>query len=124
MFAPNPSRMNVFVSAVVEFEDGTRATYSFPRPGELTLLQKYVYGEKLRKFVTEGLRKDENAWMWPDASKFVLRQMRDKHFDKIPRKVHLYRHWHETADLKESFQPHLQKINNYHAYRFYTHEVI
>lgn len=124
MFAPNPNRTNAYVSAEVVFSDGTKDSYSFPRPGELSLAEKYSHGERLRKFVTEGVRRDDNSWMWPDTARFVLRQMREKHFDKIPAKVHLYRHWNETADLSEYFRPHTNPIKNYESYRFYTHEVI
>jgi hypothetical protein len=124
MFAPNPSRLNGYVSAEVEFDDGTKDTYSFPKPDELNFVQKYVYGEKLRKFISEGVRKDENSWMWPDTAKFVLRQMKSKHFSRLPVKVHLYRHWNETADIREEVRPHLQGIPKYDSYRFYTYEVI
>ena len=124
MFAPNPNRTNVYLSAEVEFADGSRETYVFPKPREFSFSQKYAYGERLRKYLTEGVRKDENSWMWPDTAKFVLREMKEKHFRKIPERVHLYRHWNETAELTEYFRPHQETMKNYDVYRFYTHEVL
>src|SRR5690349_24771326 len=64
MFAPNPSRTEVYITAEVEFENGVKDTFSFPKPWEMLIGQKYVNGERLRKFVSEGVRKDQNSWMW------------------------------------------------------------
>lgn len=124
MFAPNPSRTEVYVTAEVEFDNGVKDTFSFPKPWELSIAQKYVNGERIRKFISEGVRRDENSWMWPDTARFVLRQLKAKHFDKIPLKVHLYRHWYDTPDLRQVFHPQAETVKDYARYRFYTYEVL
>ncbi len=124
MFAPNPSRMNVVVSADVEFDDGTVDTFVFNPLEERSMSQKYVNGEKLRKIVSEGIRNDSHAWMWKDAAKFAVRKLKDKHFDKIPLRVHLIRHWNETPELSAEFIPQEAPPRAKDSYRFYTYEVI
>src|SRR5687768_9930957 len=51
MFAPNPSRNEYYFTAEVEFDNGTKDTFSFPKPWELTIGQKYLDGERIRKFL-------------------------------------------------------------------------
>lgn len=124
MFAPNPSRTNYELSAEVEFTDGSRDTWFFPRTSELSLAGKYLYGERYRKFVSEGVRKDENSFMWKDTARFVLRKMGENHFDKIPTKVHLIRHWEDVPLLGQRFRPHGFRPDKMESYRFFTHEVL
>ncbi len=124
MFAPDPTRMNFFLTAQVEFTDGTRSLYKFPRETELTFKEKYIFGEKYRKFVSEGVRKEENSWMWNDTAKFVLRKMKDTHYNKIPAQVQLIRNWDIIPDLQKEFRPHLTKQQNYESFAFYTYKVI
>lgn len=124
MFAPNPGRLNVFVTAKVEFDDGTMDVFTFPRSSELNIVEKYIYGEKYRKFISEGLRKDDHSFMWEDAAKFALRKLRESNFHKVPLRVHLTRHWDEIPDLNKEFRPHGHKSKKYESYKFYTYEVI
>lgn len=124
MFAPNPTRLNLYITADIEFEDGSKDTYFFPRPAQMNLFEKYVNGERYRKIVTEGIRNDSHKWMWPDTAKFALRKMRNKHYNKIPLKVHLSRHWSDTPDLNSEFRPHRAEIKDFKSFRFYTYEVI
>lgn len=124
MFAPNPSRTNYELSAEVEFTDGTKDTWDFPRTSDLSIVGKYVYGERYRKFISEGVRKDENSYMWKDTARFALRKMGDTHFDKVPKRVHLIRHWEDVPLLSESFRTHGTKPPKMNSYRFFTHEVL
>lgn len=124
MFAPNPSRTNYELSAEVEFTDGTKETWAFPRTSELSLLGKYLHGERYRKFVGEGVRKNENRFMWKDTAKFALRKVGEEHYNKIPARVHLTRHWEDVPLLSEGWRPHLQRPTKMTSYRFFTHEVM
>lgn len=123
MFAPNPSRLNVHLTAVVEFDDGTKDTYYFPDSSKMTLAEKYTNGERYR-VISEAIRKDANSFMWKDVAKFALRKLKDTNFHKIPLKVDLYRHWYETPDMDQQFMPHLSKAPTYNIHKFYTHEVM
>lgn len=124
MFAPNPGRLNTTVEAEVEFDDGSVEKFSFPKQSEMGLFEKYTYGEKYRKIVSEGIRKDENSFMWKDTAKFVLRQLKEKNFSKIPLKVHLIRKWNEIPDVSKEFIPASQSPKSFEQFKFYTYEVI
>lgn len=124
MFAPDPNRLNIKLSAVIEFDDQSKTEYKFPDSSRMSLAQKYTGGEKFRKLISEGISKDKNRFMWKDASKFVLRQVRDENLGKIPLKVKLIRHWYETPDINKQFISHKQRAEKFESYVFYTHEVI
>ncbi len=124
MFAKNPARINTFLSADVEFMDGTIDTYVFPKPTELTLFEKYVFGERFRKIISESIRRDDKRFMWPDTAKFALRKLRDKNYSKIPLRVRLNRHWYETPPMDQKFLSHGYRHEKYEKNTFYTHEVI
>lgn len=124
MFAPNPGKSNNHMTAKVEFMDGSMTDYAFPRAVDMNFFDKYSYGEKFRKLTSEGIRKDKNKFMWRDTAKFVLRQIRETHFDKIPLKVHLYRHWEEIPHIEKEFRPHGARAPKFDSYKFYTYEVI
>lgn len=124
MFAPNPSRTNYHLSAEVEFTDGTRELWDFPRASDLSIYDKYVFGERYRKFVSEGVRKDENKFMWKDTARFALRKIGENHYDRIPKKVHLFRHWEDVPLLSSGFREHGTRPPTMNRHRFYTHEVL
>lgn len=124
MFAPDPARVNSYIGAEVEFEDGTKEKYAFPGAGKLNIIEKYFHGEKFRKITSEGIRKNENSFMWQDTAKFVLRKMRNKNFEKIPLKVHLIRYWDDIPPMTKEFRPHRSEVEKYQEARFYTYEVI
>lgn len=124
MFAPNPSRTNYELSAEVEFIDGSKDVWNFPRASELSIVGKYMYGERYRKFVSEGVRKDENSFMWRDTARFALRKIGENNYNKIPKKVHLIRHWEDVPLLSEGFRTHGTRPPKMGSYRFFTHEVL
>jgi hypothetical protein len=124
MFAPNPAKLSFYLRAEIEFDDGSKEDYVFPRNTRLSTIQRYIQGEKFRKVISEGIRKDQNSFMWRDTAKFALRKLRNTHFDKIPLKVHLYRHWDEIPNIKQEFRPHLSTTADYQSFKFFTYEVI
>ena len=124
MFAPNPSRTNYNLTAEVEFIDGTRETWDFPRASDLNILGKYAYGERFRKFVSEGVRKDENRFLWKDTARFALRKIGENHYNRVPKKVHLIRHWEDVPLLSSGFRKHGTRPPKMSSFRFFTHEVM
>jgi hypothetical protein len=123
MYSPNPSRTNVYLTAKVEFDDGSKDIYEFPRVDRMNIIEKYAYGERMR-VMTESIRVDKNQFLWRDASKFALRKLRENNYTKIPIRVDLYRHWNTSPHPKQTFRPHLSKAKNYEKYKFYTYEVL
>ena len=122
MFAPDPGKLNSNIEAEVEFDDGSIQTYIFPR--STNIFDKYTHGEKFRKLTTEGIRKDDNSFLWNDTAKFVLRKLRDDNYSKIPLKVHLIRALDEIPDVSKEFRLHSESPKKYNQVRFYTYEVI
>ncbi len=124
MFAPDPMRNSVHIKAEVEFDDGSRAHYIFPQNKNLNIFQKYAYGEKFRKIVSDGIRKDSNSFLWRDTAKFVLRKLKDDNYYKIPLRVHLIRFWDEVPNLNKEFRLHSFSSKKFNQFRFYTYEVL
>ena len=72
MFAPDPSKLNNFLSAVILYRDGTSSVWSFPRMENLGPFEKYLK-ERYRKYANDNLRLDGYAAAWPDAARYIAR---------------------------------------------------
>lgn len=123
MFSPNPARVDAHISAEVEFDDGSRDVYYFPDSRSLSLSEKYRFGERFRVLL-ETARQDDNSYLWKDLAKFALRKLRSSNYNKIPMKVHLYRHWSEIPHVKEKFISRSSRIEANNSFKFFTHEVL
>lgn len=124
MFAPDPGKFNNYITAEIEFFDGTNDVYNFPRNTELNIRQKYSYGEKYRKIFSEGFHEDDMSFLWEDTAKFALRKMKGISYSKIPKTVRLTRYWDQVPDVKKSFRKHLSRQTAFQKQTFYTYEVI
>jgi hypothetical protein len=62
--------------------------------------------------------------MWKDTARFALRKVGEGHNDKIPRKVHLYRHWEDIPLLSEGMRKHGTRSDKLSKFHFFTHEVM
>lgn len=124
MFAPNPLRTNGYVDAKVEYRDGTFKVIGFPVQ-ESHIARYFRAGERYRKFSEEGIRKDKNQHLWPDAARWFLKRAGEIDPSKIPSRVHLRRHWQDIPSMEESFVGHREKINTpWKMYQYYTYEVL
>jgi hypothetical protein len=124
MFAPNPIRVNGFVDAKITYADGSEYIWTFPRPQEGTLLERYIYGERYRKYVMDGLRLDSKSYLWPDGARFVLRKTAKRNLSKRPVSVTLRRRWKDIPNWEEEFIPHKSPpANDFNTFEFYTYEV-
>jgi hypothetical protein len=89
MFSPTPKSLNVYVEAIVLYDDGYTRNWAFPRMELLDFRDRYLK-ERYRKFV-ENLNVDGNAALWPDAARFIARVNNNR---PVPVKmVFLVRHW-------------------------------
>jgi len=70
-FAPNPPVVNSFVKAVVVTRDGHLHVWAFPRMEELSYSRRYRE-ERYRKFA-EVMLQPNNAAIWPDVAKHIVR---------------------------------------------------
>jgi hypothetical protein len=124
MFSPNPTRLDSYLSAEVQFIDGTKSTYQFPRTSEMSITHKHMYGEKFRKLTSESIRRNDKNFMWHDTAKFAIRQtLINNNYEKLPIKVKLFRHWAEVKDVNQEFLPHREKLADYKSYNFYSYGV-
>ncbi len=73
MFAPDPSKLNNYVGAVITYRDGTSSMWTFPRMEQLGPVDQY-FKERYRKYANDNLRLDGNSAMWPDAARYIARQ--------------------------------------------------
>ena len=89
MFSPLPKSSNIYVEAIVLYEDGNTRNWAFPRMELLNLKDRY-FKERYRKFV-ENLNDDAHAELWPDAARFIARVNNNR--PARVKVVFLVRHW-------------------------------
>lgn len=116
MFAPNPSNIDVWVDAEIDYEDGTSGIRRYPRMYDLSIPEKYLK-ERYRKFL-ERAHLEENRWLWPTfAQRMALEAFEAT--GKMPREVRLRRHWRRIPDPARRAE--LQE--DYNVFIYYTHIV-
>ena len=86
VFAPNPRRDIVYVTADIEYADGTASTWSFPVRDGVMAYSDYRW----QKF-GEHLRLDSRRQLWKPFAIYLARQERAD--GRTPVRVSLARHW-------------------------------
>lgn len=124
MFAPNPLRLNSEIYAIVEFESGDIVKYYFDSPTKLNHLQKYLGGEKMRKYFQDTVSNTGNFFTHRDMAKYVLRQLGEAHSEKIPLRVKLVQSKNFIPSPDEEFRASSKQSLKYIDEVLYTHEVI
>jgi len=71
MFSPVPKNANVYVEAIIIYQDGDTQTWAFPRVEHLSLAERYSK-ERYRKYI-DNLKDDNYSALWPDAARYVAR---------------------------------------------------
>ncbi len=124
MFAPNPLRTNQYIDAKITFKDGESLIWNFPRPSQHSLLDRYMWGERYRKYTSDALRLDSKRFLWKDASIFVMKKVKEKYPQKRPIEVTLRRRWMDIPNWNKEFIPHREiPKKEYNAYEYYTLKV-
>lgn len=90
MFSPNPANTDVWMDAVVTYEDGAQFQYRYPRMKDLPIHEKYIK-ERYRKFV-ENAHLDKNSYKWPPIAQRVA-YLSYRGDDNLPLMVELRRHF-------------------------------
>ena len=72
VFAPNPPQWSTYLSADIEFADGTSKEWEFPRIEKMALMDK-VPSERFRKWANDNMGDAEQAPAWPDTIRYVAR---------------------------------------------------
>ena len=113
MFSPNPSNLDVWVDAEIEYSDGTRSIYQYPRMYLMSPQVKY-FKERYRKFL-ERAHTEDNSKLWPFFAARIAREARDKEH-KTPVKLVLRRHF-------RTYQGPNTLIPPFKTYNYYTYTV-
>ncbi|MGE0541030.1 MAG: hypothetical protein AB7R89_12710 [Dehalococcoidia bacterium] len=90
MFAPEPSNLNLYLTAVVTYQDGSRQEWTWPRMAELDLASRYQK-ERYRKFA-ENAHLDAYSYVWPSMARFAA-EVNANNPANPPVHVQLWRHW-------------------------------
>ncbi len=91
MFSPNPSDLDVYMSAQITYQNGTQKTWVFPRMHSLGILAKYQQ-ERFRKFI-ENAHLDVHSAVWPYVAKFAARANNNQPTTNPVVHVELIRTW-------------------------------
>lgn len=91
MFAPNPSNLDVWVDAIVTFDDGSRVVHAYPRIAALPIPMKYVQ-ERYRKYL-ERAHAEGFAFLWPAFAQRIALEEFVAHPGRVPTRVVLRRHF-------------------------------
>jgi hypothetical protein len=124
MFAPNPLRTNQYIDAKVTLENGKTIIWDFPRPSNSSLFERYMWGERFRKYTSDALRLDSKNYLWKDAGVFVIKKIKEKYPNKKVSEVTLRRRWLDIPNWNTSFIPHRQiPKETYKTFEYYTLKV-
>jgi hypothetical protein len=127
MFAPDPLSLNFGIQAVIEYQDGSRKTWDFPRMEKLSLWERFQK-ERYRKW-SERVRLDVNAALWDDTCRFVAR-VNDTPRNH-PTRIILIRNWEPIpppvtapgSAVPQDFQPRPDHYEMRFSYRFKYYDV-
>ena len=115
LFAPDPQYVNAYLDAQITYRDGHKKIWKFPMPQDFGYYRRYFL-ERQRKWSSDNLRLDSNAFLWPDAARYVARLNNDP--NDPPVTVTLIRHWSFIAP------PGSGQLETWSQYTFFTYSVL
>lgn len=114
MFSPNPANVDVYMDALVTYEDGTQMVFEYPVMQKLNVFERY-FKERYRKFV-ENVHLDKYAYKWPSVAQAIAYQSY-KGDGNFPMAVTLRRHFKTVNGPGEYTDP------EYKEYAFFSYMV-
>jgi hypothetical protein len=73
VFVPNPRRTNIYLDALISFDDGKSTIWQFPRLEQMSILQR-LQKERYRKFGNDHAYLADEKMLWPDLARFAAKQ--------------------------------------------------
>src|SRR5262249_18355032 len=119
MFAPDPSKLNNYIDAVVTYSDGHSSVWSFPRMENLGYINKY-FKERYRKYANDCLNLDISSALGPDAARYIARE--NNRSSNPPIAVDLVRHWSIVQPPGPGGEAPPAPWNQYPFYRYIVQE--
>lgn len=114
MFAPDPASRDVWMDAVITYQDGTVGVFEWPRLVKMSQFERYVR-ERSRKYLERG-HSITNSWKWPIiAQRIALESWHDP--SNPPTRVVLQRHF------RDILPPDRVTPTEYKLVPFYDHTV-
>jgi len=120
MFAPNPSREEIFFRAIIEFNDKSKVSFSFTEESD-HFWSGRLKREKIRKLMSSLAVNEKNL---ESLARFALRKVGKSNYRKIPLKVFLYKDSYITPDLEDKFISYNNHKNLSATELIYTYEVM
>jgi hypothetical protein len=116
MFAPVPGGVNSYLDAELKFTDGSKETWTFPRPSQIDPTDKFLAGERYRKYSQENLVPMERSEVWFDLSHYVAREvdrieLKGRH--RVLEDVTIFKHSSIVQPPEKVFIPHGQISTKY-----------
>jgi hypothetical protein len=115
LFAPEPMDINAYLDAQITYRDGRQKVWKFPMPQDFGYYRRY-FMDRERKWSSDNLRADRDAFLWPDAARYVARLNNEP--NNPPVTVSLVRHWSFIAP------PLSGKSEPWSQYTFFTYIVL
>jgi hypothetical protein len=93
LFAPEPDKINVAITADITFSDGREVAWRSPDWRSQSTWQRFLSFREA-EFI-DNVRKDGNAGAWPTFADYLGRTvLHPEHPELKPTKIVLTRHWH------------------------------
>ncbi len=95
MFAPNPIKEDIYVSAKISLADSSSVAWELSRMEEMGFLERYRK-ERWRKWASDNLRLDSSKELWPSAAEWIAKTISQEEGSPV-RSIELIRHWRPVA---------------------------
>ena len=122
MFAPNPSSRNSYVEAEILFTDGSKERWTFPRPSQMDASEKFLAGERYRKFAQEHLA-GKRTQLFDDLGRFTEREVEAIEGEGKKRqieKIDFYKYTSVVLEPEVRFVPHGQLSSDFKEKLLYS----
>jgi hypothetical protein len=114
MFSPNPANVDVYLDALVTYQDGTQVVFEYPVMQKLSVFERY-FKERYRKFV-ENAHPDRYSYKWPAVAQAIAYQSYQGE-GNYPMIVTLRRHFKTVMPPGQFTDP------KYEEYAFFSYMV-
>ena len=118
LFAPNPDKVNVRVSAVITYEDGFRFKWRSDEWQNMGVVQRFIDFREME--YVDGIRLDGNQAAWSHFARYLSKNLkRPDNSTANPVKVELVRHWAKIPSPSEMQYPAKPYVDFHNSYQFY-----